>query len=99
VPAGIDLAAFRIVQDALTNVRKHASAAPTEVLVHYARDAILVEVSNAVDGEARPASDGPSYGIAGMRERARMYGGTLDAGPRDGRYVMRAHLPLAGGAG
>jgi len=98
-PAGIDLAAFRIVQEALTNVRKHAPAAPTEVLVRYGRGAIVVEVSNALDDGVRPASDGPSYGIAGMRERGRMYGGTLDAGPRDGRYVVRAQLPIGGAAG
>ncbi|MBW3653833.1 MAG: sensor histidine kinase [Actinobacteria bacterium] len=97
VPAGIDLSAFRILQEALTNVRKHAGAAPTEVLVRYAPDAVEVEVSN-VDPPAAttPNGDDGGYGIAGMSERARICGGTLDAGRRDGRFVVHARLPLSG---
>lgn len=95
VLAGVDLSAFRIVQEALTNVRKHAGAVPTEVVVRYAPDAVVLEVSNA-DGQTPDgaANGSPGHGIVGMRERTRLYGGTLDVRRRDGRYVVHARLPL-----
>jgi signal transduction histidine kinase len=98
VPAGVDLSAYRIVQEALTNVRKHAGAVPTEVLVRYAPGELVVEVSND-DGGATPAAVNGGvggHGLPGMRERARIYGGTLDVDRAGGRYVVRARLPLAG---
>ena len=96
MPAGVDLAAFRVVQEALTNVRKHAGAAPTDVLVRYDPVEVIVEVANDDDDRESPRKvAAPGHGIAGMRERARLYGGTLDAGRRDGRFVVRARLPLA----
>jgi signal transduction histidine kinase len=98
VPTVIDLSTFRIVQEALTNVRKHARAAPTDVLVRYAPDEIVVEVSNADDGAVSTDTNGRGYGIAGMSERARICGGTLDVGRRDGRYVVSARLPRDAGA-
>jgi signal transduction histidine kinase len=96
VPAGVQLSVFRIVQEALTNVRKHAGATATDVRVAYAPDGILVEVANDVgDGGRAPGGTGVGgFGIAGMTERARLYGGTLDAGRSDGRFVVRARLPL-----
>ena len=100
LPAGVDLSAFRIVQEALTNVRRHAGTVPTEVLVRYAQDRVAVEVSNADPRgpAAAPAPPAGGYGVTGMQERARLYGGTLDAGRRDGRYVVAVTLPLEGPA-
>jgi signal transduction histidine kinase len=93
LPAGIDLAAYRIVQEALTNVRRHAGAAPTRVRVRHADDAVEVEV---VNGPATAPGEGPGggRGLLGMRERVRLYGGSLDAGPEDGGFAVRARLPL-----
>ncbi|MDP8908075.1 MAG: histidine kinase [Chloroflexota bacterium] len=97
VPAGIELAAFRIVQEALTNIRKHAGAPPTDVLVRYAPDAVEVKVSNLdLPGATMPSGHHPGYGIAGMSERARICGGTLEARRRDGRFIVHARLPLTG---
>jgi signal transduction histidine kinase len=99
VPAGMDLSAFRIVQEALTNVRKHAGRAATEVVVRYEPDSVVVEVANDDAGAAlNGKGDASGHGIPGMRERARLYGGTLEIGRRDGRYVVQARLPLAGPA-
>ena len=97
VPAGVDLAGFRIVQEALTNVRKHAGAAPTSVAVSYPPGEVVVEVANDDVPTGRNGNgDGDGHGIAGMQERARLYGGTLDVLRADGRYVVRARLPIAG---
>lgn len=93
LPAGVDLAAYRIVQEALTNVRRHAGAAPTRVVVRRTADAVDVEVVNAApDGPGE--GPGGGQGLVGMRERVRLYGGSLDAGPRDGGYAVHARLPL-----
>ena len=90
---GIELAAYRIVQEALTNVLKHARNARAFVQVRYGRDALEVCVEN--DGAARsgPALEG--RGLVGMRERVSLYRGELVAGPRDGGgFAVRARLPL-----
>jgi signal transduction histidine kinase len=93
VPAGVDLSAYRIVQEALTNVRKHAGAVPTSVVVSYPPGEVVVEVAN----DDKPASGNANgQGILGMRERARLYGGTLDVVRDEGRHVVRARLPIAG---
>lgn len=95
VPAGVDLAAFRIVQEALTNVRKHAGVAPTRVAVRYRAEAVDVEVVNAAGtgGDPHPARGG--RGLVGMRERARIYGGHVEArADGHGGFVVRATLPL-----
>lgn len=93
LPHGLDLAAFRIVQEALTNVLKHADAAVAQVTVRYDNDAIEVEVLD----DGRGASDEPSngrHGLVGMQERATIYGGEFHAGPRKtGGYAVRARLP------
>ncbi len=98
LPPGVDLAAYRIVQEALTNVRRHAGAAPTRVVVRRTAGLVDVEVVNAVpDGPGE--GPGGGHGLPGMRERVRLYGGSLDAGPRDdGGFGVRARLPLAGPA-
>ncbi|MFC0527520.1 sensor histidine kinase [Phytohabitans kaempferiae] len=91
VPAGVDLAAFRIVQEALTNVRRHAGNAPTTVRLGYDAEGIDIEVSNAMP--AGVAVRGAGRGLVGMRERARLYGGTVFAGPDGDRFAVRARLP------
>jgi signal transduction histidine kinase len=99
VPPGVDLSAFRIIQEALTNVRRHAGLVATEVRVSYGEGEVVVEVVNE-DRRPRAAAAGgpPGHGLLGMRERVRLYGGTLDVGRRDGRFVVAARLPLMGAA-
>jgi signal transduction histidine kinase len=88
VPAGVDLAAYRIAQEALTNVLKHAGDARASVVVEYEHDAVHVEVLDDGRGAAAVtrtgAANGDGHGIVGMRERAALYGGSVDAGPRPG---------------
>ena len=97
LPAGLDLSGYRIVQEALTNVRKHAPGAPTQVLVRSRPDELLIEVVNALAG-GTTAVNGAGHGIAGMRERVRIYGGELAAGPQGDSFVVRARLPIGGPA-
>ncbi|HEX6569931.1 MAG TPA: sensor histidine kinase [Acidimicrobiales bacterium] len=94
LPAGVDLAAFRIAQEALTNVVRHAEAARATVRVHRTDDELEVRVDDDGLGAAHGAT---GRGIAGMRERASALGGTLEAGPRPGRgFRVRARFPLGG---
>jgi signal transduction histidine kinase len=90
---GVELAAYRIVQEALTNARKHAGPARAEVLINYMPETLEVQVDD--DGKSpAPATEGARLGVVGMRERAALYGGTLDAGPRpEGGYRVLASLP------
>jgi signal transduction histidine kinase len=91
----VDLSAYRIVQEALTNVVKHAGAAETTVTLGYRPDAL--ELTIADTGAGAPAPGPGGHGLVGMRERAAMFGGTLTAGPRDGRgFEVRASLPYGG---
>ncbi|MGP4046927.1 sensor histidine kinase [Streptomyces sp. 2A115] len=94
LPPGADLAAFRIVQEALTNVVRHSGSRHARVLVDYAGDALKLRIDD--DGPATGADAGGSgNGLAGMRERAAALGGTIEAGPReDGGFRVRAVLPL-----
>jgi signal transduction histidine kinase len=95
LPASVDQSAFRIVQEALTNTLRHADATRAEVTVRYAGDALEVTVLDDGRGGAVTPPDGGGYGIAGMKERAAMLGGTLDAGPlAAGGYRVHARLPL-----
>ena len=96
LPAEVDRAAYRIVQEALTNVRKHAGPDATATIsVDYLPTALHLSIRN--DGPpAEPAVDGGSgTGIAGMRERAQSLGGTLEAGPVDSGYLVSVLLPAA----
>jgi signal transduction histidine kinase len=94
LPAGLDLAAYRIVQEALTNVRRHAGGVPTEVRVRSEDDGLALEVVNA-PGAVRADASGAGRGLVGMQERVRMYGGRLDVGPEaDGGWAVRARLPV-----
>jgi signal transduction histidine kinase len=94
LPAGVDLAAYRIVQEALTNTLKHAGPVHADVVVHYEPDALRVDIVD--DGKVPPApSDGSGHGLPGMRERVNLYGGQLQAGPRpSGGFSVSARLPL-----
>ena len=104
LPASIDLAAFRIVQEALTNIVRHAGAGAATVELTYGPDELTVQVDD--DGHSpgasdtrREALDGESggNGIPGMRERAVALGGTFDAGPRSGGgFRVRARIPVPG---
>jgi len=100
LPFGVDLAAYRIVQEALTNVARHAGPATATVRVIYGEDDVTVQVDD--DGGGRTGDPQPpasGNGIAGMRERVAALGGELDVGPRPGGgFRVRARFPL-GGAG
>jgi signal transduction histidine kinase len=93
LPAGLDLSAYRIVQEALTNVVRHAGPATARVAVRYAPGQVAVEVVD--DGRGANDQGGGGHGIAGMRERAALYGGTLEAGPLPGGgFRVAASLPV-----
>jgi signal transduction histidine kinase len=101
LPADVDLAAYRIIQEALTNCVRHSGATKATVLVGYGDGALIIEVGD--DGIPRPGgrpvprASGPGNGIAGMTERAKALGGTLQAGPRpEGGFGVRAWLPIHG---
>jgi signal transduction histidine kinase len=94
VSTGVALSAYRIVQEALTNVRKHAGDVPTRVSVRSDGRRLDVEIVNAAGGSAADVN-GSGHGLIGMRERARLYGGRVDAGREaDGGFAVRATLPL-----
>jgi signal transduction histidine kinase len=96
LPFGVDVAAYRIAQEALTNVARHAGPATATVRITYGEDDLTVQVD---DNGRQPARPGPSggTGIAGMRERVAALGGELYAGPRPGGgFRVRARLPLTG---
>src|SRR5215216_3967749 len=101
LPATVDLAAYRIVQESLSNVARHAGPATVTVRVGYQADAVVVEIADTGRGRASSSAAGPAgYGIAGMRERVAAVGGTLHAGPgADGGFRVCARLPFerAGG--
>jgi signal transduction histidine kinase len=97
LPPGIDLSAFRIVQEGLTNALKHAGPARAEVLVRYGDRELELRVSDdgvgAASANGKP--DGGGHGLVGMRERVAVYGGRLEAGPRpEGGFAIAARLPL-----
>lgn len=93
---GVDLTAFRIVQEALTNVTKHATAEAARVRLEYTGSRLLITVTD--DGTGKPeaeASQGRGFGVMGMRERAHSIGGHLCAGPRpQGGFEVTTALPL-----
>jgi signal transduction histidine kinase len=94
IPLGVDLSAYRVVQEGLTNVIKHAGPASAVVTVRYAPGEVVVGVSDDGRGVAAAASDNGGHGLAGMRERVAVWGGTLEAGPvPGGGYRVVAHLP------
>jgi signal transduction histidine kinase len=96
LPAGVDLSAYRIVQEALTNTLKHARAQAAHVTIRYADASLALEILDDGSGTGR---SGGGRGIIGMRERAALLGGELSAGPRpSGGFGVRATMPLGGAA-
>ena len=104
LPAAVDVSAYRIIQEALTNVLKHAGSARAVVSIGYVEDAVTIEVTD--DGPGAPdtglawaeAIQG-GRGLTGMQERVALFGGELLAGPRpDGGFTVRARLPVGDGA-
>lgn len=99
LPAALDLSAYRVVQEALTNVLRHAGVANAEVRVDYRADEVTVEVTDEGTGVRRdgtdPVDDESGHGLAGMRERVAALGGRLSAGPRaGGGFRVYARLPV-----
>jgi signal transduction histidine kinase len=95
VPLAVDLAAYRIVQEALANVLRHACGAAASVSIAYQREGLALTIEDDGMGEASAfASEGSGYGILGMRERALALGGELEAGPGPGGgFRVCAYLP------
>ncbi|HZY66617.1 MAG TPA: ATP-binding protein [Rubrobacteraceae bacterium] len=93
LPPGVDLSAYRIVQEALTNTLKHAGPAHARVTVRYRNDEVELEVAD--DDAGNGTGGGSGQGLIGMRERVAIYGGRFESGRRnsDG-YLVRARLPL-----
>jgi signal transduction histidine kinase len=93
LPPGVDLSAYRIVQEALTNALKHAGSATARVVVRYSENDLELEIADT--GLGTGANDGEGHGLVGMRERVSLYGGRIEAGPRNGGgFAVRARLPL-----
>jgi signal transduction histidine kinase len=98
LPAGVDLSAYRIVQEALTNTLRHARATRAEVTLSYGADSIELEVRDDGNGVSSGHSNPPGQGLVGMQERATLLGGKLQAGPLpEGGYRVRARLPVEDG--
>jgi signal transduction histidine kinase len=95
LPRAIDLSAYRIVQEGLTNALKHAHAGHADVTLRYAPDTLRIEVRD--DGVGPGTTDGLGHGLVGIRERVTIYGGEMTAGTApEGGFVLSAGLPLGG---
>lgn len=95
LPAGVDLTVYRIVQEALTNVTKHAGTGSARVCLAWHRDRVTITVADDGHGTRAAPDRPPGYGLIGMRERATAVGGQLDAGRRpEGGFLVTAHLPV-----
>ncbi|MGJ5753334.1 histidine kinase [Streptomyces puniciscabiei] len=98
VPAPVELAAYRIVQESLTNALKHAAPGPVRVALRQADDSLHIEVTSPYRPGDTPRAPGSGSGLTGMRERAALLGGGFTAGPEAGLWTVRARLPLTEGA-
>ena len=95
LPDGLDVSAYRIVQEGLTNALKHARASRADVTVRFGADDVFVEVRD--DGVGAGAANGTGHGLVGIRERVKIYGGEMSAaGADEGGFVLAARLPLQG---
>ena len=93
LPTALDLSAYRIVQEALTNTLKHADASHAAIQLRFADDALDITIRD--DGQGNGNSNGTGSGLIGMRERVLAYGGTLEAGPgQRGGFTVHATFPL-----
>ncbi|MEU8103657.1 histidine kinase [Nonomuraea muscovyensis] len=90
----VERTAYRVVQEALTNVHKHAAGAPTDVHVRFLAGELRVEVCNRPAATGPVALPGSGWGLAGLRERVELLGGTLRTGPRDGGFGVVAAIPV-----
>ena len=98
LPSGVELTAYRLVQEGLTNVLKHTGGANAHVLLRYADDAIDVEVTDDGPGPLADGDASSGHGLIGMRERVELFGGTLQAGARSGGgFVVHATIPVPEG--
>jgi signal transduction histidine kinase len=96
IPPGVGLAAYRIVQESLSNAGRHAPGARIGVVVEEAAASVLLKIRNEPPAAGQPRADGTGHGLAGMRERAALLGGELAAGPEpDGGFAVRATLPVS----
>jgi signal transduction histidine kinase len=96
LPAGVELSAYRIVQEALTNVIKHSGSDRAKVELRYASDGLELEILDDGAGNGGPETTPAGHGLVGMRERVALFGGSLEAGPLNGRgYRVTATLPYA----
>src|SRR5437870_666932 len=94
LPRAIDLSAYRIVQEGLTNALKHARASKADVTLRYEPDGVQLEVRD--DGIGSATSDGLGHGLVGIRERVKIYGGEMSAGTANGSgFVLSTRLPLS----
>lgn len=93
-PAAVQLAVYRILQEALTNALRHGGDGPVDVGLAWHPDGVDLCVQNALPAREPTAAHG--HGLIGMRERALLVGGTLDAGAEDGAFIVRAHIPITG---
>lgn len=95
LPRAIDLSAYRIIQEGLTNVLKHAHASQADVTVRYGPDELQIEVRD--DGRGAATTDGLGHGLVGVRERVKIYGGEMSAGSAPGGgFVLSTRLPVSG---
>ncbi|HEU0042052.1 MAG TPA: histidine kinase [Jiangellaceae bacterium] len=98
LPPGLDLSAYRIVQEGLTNALKHSGAGRVEVTINYGPGELRIEVRDDGVGD-RGTGGGPGYGLVGIRERVKIFGGEMSAAPAPGGgFLVRASLPLGGDA-
>jgi signal transduction histidine kinase len=98
LPPGVDLSAYRVVQEALTNTMRHSRDAHAWVTLRYTREEIEIEISD--DGRSIQTKGSRGFGLLGMRERVALFGGSLEAGPRPaGGFRVSVHLPTRGGVG
>ncbi|MEV6623926.1 sensor histidine kinase [Amycolatopsis sp. NPDC051106] len=99
LPPAVDLTAYRVIQEALTNVTKHAATGSAEVRLVWNRDHVTITVTDDGGGARKPQERPPGYGLIGMRERSAAVGGSLSANVRpQGGFVVSAHLPLPAAA-
>jgi signal transduction histidine kinase len=94
LPRAVDLSAYRIVQEGLTNALKHAQASHADVTVRYGSNELQLEIRD--DGRGATSTDGLGHGLVGIRERVKIYGGEMNAGTASGGgFVLSTRLPLS----
>ena len=95
LPGAIEMSAYRIIQEGLTNALKHSRASRADVLIRYGDDVLEIEVQD--DGRGAPSTNGGGFGLVGVRERVKIYGGEMSADSRaGGGFTLRTRLPLTG---